>query len=78
MPTTTASQVTLPPQVAAGLTDDAPLWNTSDLQVEFKVEAFLAPFAEVTRKSDGAHGSLQFARAEDGTRYYFAFVQDTP
>lgn len=76
MPTTTADQVGLPPQVSAGLLPDAPLWNTSDLQAEFKVEAFLAPFAEVTRKSDGAHGSLQFARADDGTRYYFAFVED--
>ena len=76
MPTTTAAQVTLPPQVVAGLTPDAPLWNTTDLQDEFSVQAFLAPFVEVTRKADGQKGSLQFTRADNGVRYYFAFVGD--
>ena len=76
MATTTAAQASLPAQVAAGLTPDAPLWNTADMQAEFSVQAFLAPFVEVTRKSDGAHGSLQFTRAGDGVRYYFAWVPD--
>lgn len=72
MATTTAAQVGL---ASPGLPADAPLWNTADLQAEFSVQAFAAPFVTVVRKADGATGSLQFARGGDGARYYFAFVE---
>lgn len=35
-------------------------WTTSELQQEFDVQGFAAPFVEVTRKSDGQRGTLEF------------------
>lgn len=39
---------------------DSQTWTTAELTAEFEVLAFLAPFVEVRRKSDGAVGMLQF------------------
>lgn len=50
-------------------------WSTSEMTAEFEVQAFVAPFVTVMRRSDGVHGTLQFDRFDD-TRYYFAWVAD--
>jgi hypothetical protein len=48
-------------------------WDTDQLREEFEVHGFLAPFLVVTRKSDGAKGSLEFTH---NPRWYFNFVKD--
>lgn len=66
----------------AMLADDQPLrdlavapqrWTTAELQQEFTVHSFLAPFVVVTRKADGAKGSMEFTHSP---RFYFNFVQE--
>ena len=39
---------------------DEQTWDTVQLQEEFKVVDFCAPFVDVVRKSDGAKGTMQF------------------
>ena len=46
------------------------VWDTQQLQEDFTVEGFLAPFVGVRRKSDGAKGSLMF---QHNPRFYFNF-----
>lgn len=46
------------------------VWNTEELSSDFKVEGFMAPYVVVTRKSDGAKGSMMF---QHSPRYYFNF-----
>lgn len=36
-------------------------WNTKELQEDFEVKGFCAPYVEVVRKSDGARGMLEFS-----------------
>jgi hypothetical protein len=43
-------------------------WNTEELTRDFIVHGFMAPFVSVTRKSDGAKGSLEFTHIP---RWYF-------
>jgi hypothetical protein len=50
-------------------------WNTEELQRDFTVQSFLAPFVFVTRKSDGAKGSMEFTHSP---RFYFNFTEDKP
>lgn len=45
-------------------------WDTKQLQEDFKVVGFQAPFVVVVRKADGIKGSLQFTHAP---RVYFNF-----
>lgn len=45
-------------------------WTTTELQADFEVLNFLAPFVEVRRKSDGALGTLEFRHSP---RVYFDF-----
>lgn len=47
------------------------VWNTDELQQDFVVTGFMAPFVVVRRKSDGTEGSLKF---QHSPRYYFNFV----
>lgn len=47
------------------------VWNTSELQKDFTVESFLAPFVGVTRKADGARGLLTF---QHRPRFYWGFT----
>jgi len=47
------------------------LWDTQELQAEFSVEGFMAPFVSVTRKSDGAKGMLTFSHRP---RFYHSFA----
>ncbi|HEY5550478.1 MAG TPA: hypothetical protein VIK52_01215 [Opitutaceae bacterium] len=44
------------------------VWNTEELQAEFTVTSFMAPFVGVIRKSDGKEGALEFAHSP---RWYF-------
>ena len=46
------------------------VWDTKELQQEFQVTGFGAPFVAVTRKSDGAKGSMYF---QHSPRFYFNF-----
>jgi hypothetical protein len=46
------------------------VWDTAELQRDYDVVGFLAPFVAVTRKADGAVGTLQF---QARPRFYFAF-----
>lgn len=46
------------------------VWDTDQLQEAFSVEAFLAPYVYVTRKSDGKKGTLMFTHSP---RFYFGF-----
>lgn len=48
-------------------------WNTQELQRDFDVIGFAAPFVVVRRKSDGVKGSLEFTHSP---RIYFNFVED--
>ena len=49
------------------------VWDTQELQQDFTVHGFLAPFISVTRKSDGLKGLMTF---QHGPRYYFSFKED--
>lgn len=46
------------------------VWNTSELQKDFEVTSFLAPFCMVVRKSDGVAGTLMFCH---DPRFYHSF-----
>jgi hypothetical protein len=48
------------------------VWDTTQLQQDFEVVGFMAPFVEVKRKSDGKRGSLTF---QHSPRFYFDFVE---
>ena len=48
------------------------VWDTSELQKDFSVLAFAAPFVVVERKSDGVKGTLMF---QHSPRFYFAFEE---
>jgi hypothetical protein len=50
------------------------VWDTEQLSQEFKVTGFMAPFVVVTRKSDGAVGSMMF---QHSPRFYFSFTKDS-
>jgi hypothetical protein len=71
-------------QIAAGAVEDpvvgrqilemehGQVWDTQELQRDFDVHGFLAPFVSVVRKSDGAKGALMF---QHRPRFYFDFTQ---
>ena len=46
------------------------VWDTKELQKDFFVEGFLAPFVSVNRKSDNVKGTLEF---QHSPRFYFNF-----
>ena len=48
------------------------VWDTAELQEDYTVEGFMAPFVVVVRKSDGVKGALQF---QHSPRYYYRFVK---
>ena len=49
------------------------IWDTQEMQDDFEVQGFMAPFIGVRRKSDGAKGSMEFQHAP---RFYFNFQAD--
>jgi hypothetical protein len=56
------------------LVDSGPRWDTEELQRDFEVLGFMAPFVVVRRRSDGLRGSLEFAPTiPDGERVYFGW-----
>ena len=46
------------------------VFDTTELQSEFVVEAFMAPFVLARRKADGIRGTLKF---QHSPRFYFSF-----
>ena len=46
------------------------VWDTKELQEDFTVIGFMAPFITATRKSDGASGVMMF---QHRPRFYFSF-----
>lgn len=48
-------------------------WNTEELQRDFRVTGFAAPFVVVVRKADGVKGTLEFTHSP---RVYFDFRAD--
>lgn len=53
--------------------EPGPTWDTAELQRDYTVEGFAAPFVVVRRKADGVRGSLEF---QHSPRVYFNFVPD--
>ena len=51
------------------------IWSTTELQADFIVTGFMAPYVIVRRKADDAIGSLEF---QHEPRLYFNFVEDEP
>ena len=49
------------------------VWDTQELQQDFTVLAFAAPFCVVERKADGVKGSVMF---QHSPRFYFGFKAD--
>jgi len=49
------------------------VWDTDQLQRDFEVMGFLAPFVMVRRRSDGIVGSVMF---QHEPRFYFRFSPD--
>jgi len=49
------------------------VWDTKELQQDFNVIGFMAPYVVVIRKSDKKKGSLVF---QHYPRFYFGFVED--
>lgn len=46
------------------------VWDTKELQRDFEVKGFMAPFVEVLHKESGKLGSLAF---QHYPRFYFSF-----
>lgn len=49
------------------------VWDTKELQRDFSVTGFMAPYVVVKRKSDGIVGSLTF---QHSPRLYYGFTKD--
>ena len=49
------------------------VWDTSQLQDDFQVLGFAAPFVIVRRRSDGVKGSLMF---QNDPRFYYGFQHE--
>jgi hypothetical protein len=47
-------------------------WDTAEMQRDFAVDSFMAPYVGVTRKSDGKKGTLKF---QHSPRIYFGFEE---
>lgn len=45
-------------------------WDTNELQRDFEVVGFMAPYCIVRRKSDGKKGTIMFKHSP---RFYFGF-----
>ena len=46
------------------------VWDTTELQEQFEITGFMAPFVGVRRRCDGVKGSLMF---QHDPRLYFKF-----
>lgn len=63
--------------VKAALTgeEEPPTWNTAELQRDFEVVGFAAPFVVVRRRADGVKGTLEFTHSP---RIYFRWEEHKP
>ena len=52
---------------------DGQTWNTAEMKQAFEAHGFLAPFINVTRKSEGVRGFLEF---QHQPRYYYNFTEE--
>lgn len=69
-----AMQVVINQMPAEVITEAAPqTWTTLELQRDFDVEGFMAPFVVVRRKADGVRGTMLF---KHDPRIYFEFQED--
>jgi hypothetical protein len=50
-------------------------WTTAELQSDFEVQGFLAPYVVVKRRADGVRGTLEFKHGPP--RIYFNFKADS-
>ena len=50
---------------------EGPTWDTQELQRDYEVLGFAAPFVHVKRRSDGVRGTLEFKHSP---RVYFGFA----
>ena len=50
------------------------VWDTNELQRDFRVVGFLAPFVHVRRKDNNEEGSMEF---QHDPRFYFNFQPDS-
>jgi hypothetical protein len=55
--------------------EQGPTWTTQELQRDFEVIGFAAPFVVVRRRSDSAVGTLEFTASP---RRYFSWQEDRP
>jgi hypothetical protein len=46
------------------------VWDTAEMQEDFEVLGFMAPYVVVRRRSDGVKGTLMFTHSP---RFYFRF-----
>jgi hypothetical protein len=74
MTTDTRREMIAAGQPAADLAaDQGQTWTTQELQRDFEVIGFAAPFVVVRRRSDGQRGSLEFTHSP---RVYFGWRPD--
>lgn len=59
---------------AALAADQSQRWNTDELQRDFEVLGFMAPFVVAIRRSDGVRGSLEFTHMP---RVYYGWKEDS-
>jgi len=52
---------------------DGQVWDAAELQRDFEVLGFMAPYVIVNRRADGVKGSLEFQHAP---RFYFNWHAD--
>jgi pterin-4a-carbinolamine dehydratase len=62
-----------PGERAALEAEHGQVWDTQELQKDFKVLGFMAPFVVVERIADNVKGSLRF---QHHPRYYFGWIKD--
>lgn len=48
------------------------VWDTTELQKEFEVLSFMAPFCTVKRRADEVRGTIQF---QHSPRLYYGFTE---
>ena len=47
------------------------VWDTKEVQEDFEISGFMAPFVSCTRRKDGKKGALAFQHLP---RFYFSFT----
>lgn len=63
----------MPEELVARVNRGEQVWDTVQMQQDFEVKGFMAPFVVVKRRSDGLVGTLLFTHFP---RYYFGWQAD--